>query len=284
MPTKIIKETETAPVILPPVYKENNNPNNAWAILVGAVIISIAILIHGGYIRIKGFSSTSTAKVTPTVTNTVETGTTGDPTANVINLAGQIGFNADQIASCISDGKYKDEITKDIADASSAGASATPSFLVGTSTSNGTITGHKIIGAHPYSTFKAAIDALINGQAVPTIAGSDPADSGTAQVSVDDDPVLGSANAPVTLIEFSDYECPFCKRHYSETYPQLKKDYIDTGKVKLVFRDLPLSFHDPVATIEAEAANCAREQGGDEAYWKMHDAIFTNTKSNGEGV
>lgn len=106
----------------------------------------------------------------------------------------------------------------------------------------------------------------------------------SGKVSVDDDPVLGNENAPVTLVEFSDYECPFCKRHFDEVYPSIKKDYIDTGKVKMVFRDYPLPFHDPMATFEAKAATCAKEQGGDEAYFKFHNAIFTKTKSNGNGL
>ncbi len=106
----------------------------------------------------------------------------------------------------------------------------------------------------------------------------------TSRASVDDDPVLGNADAPITIVEFSDYECPFCKRHFTQTLPQLKKDYIDTGKVKLVYRDLPLSFHDPMATTEAIAANCAREQGGDETYFKYHDELFKRTTSNGNGL
>ncbi|OGE64118.1 hypothetical protein A3J13_00675 [Candidatus Daviesbacteria bacterium RIFCSPLOWO2_02_FULL_36_8] len=108
--------------------------------------------------------------------------------------------------------------------------------------------------------------------------------SGPVKVSVDDDPVLGNKDAPVTLIEFSDYECPFCKRHFDQTLPQLKKDYIDTGKVKLVYRDFPLGFHDPMATYEAQAANCAKEQGGDAAYFKIHDEMFKKTTSNGNGL
>lgn len=108
--------------------------------------------------------------------------------------------------------------------------------------------------------------------------------TGPVKVSLDDDPVLGDPNAPVTIVEFSDYECPFCKRHYDQTHVQLTKDYVDTGKVKIVFRDLPLSFHDPMATTEAIAANCAREQGGDKAYWKLHDTMFENTTSNGTGL
>ena len=104
------------------------------------------------------------------------------------------------------------------------------------------------------------------------------------KVSVDDDPILGDKNAPVTIIEFSDYECPFCKRHFDETLPQLIKEYINTGKAKLVYRDLPLSFHDPMATTEAIAANCARAQGDDNTYFKFHDEIFKRTKSNGNGL
>ena len=109
-------------------------------------------------------------------------------------------------------------------------------------------------------------------------------DTGPVKVALDDDPILGDKDAPITLVEFSDYECPFCKRHFDQTYSELKKDYIDTGKVKLVFRDLPLSFHDPMATTEAIAANCAREQGGDTAYFKFHDEMFKRTTSNGNGL
>ena len=117
----------------------------------------------------------------------------------------------------------------------------------------------------------------------PDIAAA-PTEPTSATVSMDDDPVLGNPDAPVTIVEFSDYECPFCKRHYDQTHLQLVKNYIDTGKVKLVFRDLPLSFHDPMATTEAIAANCAREQGGDGAYWKFHDTMFEKTTSNGNGL
>jgi protein-disulfide isomerase len=114
---------------------------------------------------------------------------------------------------------------------------------------------------------------------VPDVA---PEDSGPVKVSVDDDPVLGSKNAQLTMIEFSDYECPFCKAYFDQTYSQLKKDYVDTGKLKIVFRDLPLPFHQN-AHKEAVAANCAKEQGGDESYFKYHDELFKRTTSNGLG-
>lgn len=128
--------------------------------------------------------------------------------------------------------------------------------------------------------------SIIPAAAKPPAAQPQPAPAAptSAKISTDDDPVLGDKNAKVTLIEFSDYECPFCKRHFDQTYPQLKKDYIDTGKVKLSYRDYPLPFHDPMATYEAQAANCAREQGGDSVYFKVHDEIFKRTTSNGNGL
>lgn len=105
-----------------------------------------------------------------------------------------------------------------------------------------------------------------------------------AAVNTDGDPVLGDPNAPVTLIEFSDYECPFCQRHAQNTMPEIVKNWVDTGKVKMVFRDLPLSFHDPMATKAANAANCVRDQVGDAGYYTFHDLWFENTAGNGSGV
>ena len=101
-----------------------------------------------------------------------------------------------------------------------------------------------------------------------------PSQPSQVTASVDDDPILGNKNAPVTIIEFSDYQCPFCRKFWTETFNQIKKDYIDTGKVKFVYRDFPLSSIHPAAEPAAEAANCVREKGGDEAYYKMHDKIF----------
>jgi protein-disulfide isomerase len=81
---------------------------------------------------------------------------------------------------------------------------------------------------------------------------------------------LGSATAPVTLVEFTDYQCPFCRRFQSESWPQIKREYVDTGKVRFIVRDLPLSFHSN-ARPAAEAAHCAGEQG---QFWRMHDLLL----------
>ena len=82
--------------------------------------------------------------------------------------------------------------------------------------------------------------------------------------------VLGSANAPVTLVEFTDYQCPFCRRFHERTWPDLKRSYVDTGKVRYVVRDMPLPSHSD-ALPTAIAARCAGEQG---QFWAVHEALF----------
>jgi len=96
---------------------------------------------------------------------------------------------------------------------------------------------------------------------------------------------IGQANAPVTLTEYTDFECPFCRRFQSETYPQLKADYIDTGKVRLVIRHFPLSFHEH-AMDAAVAVECARQQGNDlgvelaDSIWILQDVGNELTPQN----
>lgn len=99
-------------------------------------------------------------------------------------------------------------------------------------------------------------------------------------LSAGDNPSKGNQNAKLTLIEFSDYQCPFCGRYFRETLPQIEKDYINTGKLKYVLRDFPLESIHKNAFKAAEAANCAGEQG---KYWEMHDRLFQNQNQLGAG-
>lgn len=92
-------------------------------------------------------------------------------------------------------------------------------------------------------------------------------------VSVDGAPFLGDKNAKLTLVEFSDYQCPYCGRHFNQTVPQLLSEYIQTGKVRYVIRDFPLESIHPQAFKAAEAARCAGEQG---KYWDMHNRLMAN--------
>ena len=97
----------------------------------------------------------------------------------------------------------------------------------------------------------------------------------TATVDFKGRPMLGQADALVTIVEFSDYQCPYCKRFATQVFPVLIRDYIDTGKVRYVFRDFPLTQIHPQAAKAHEGAHCAGEQG---RYWDMHDILFQKQK------
>ena len=89
-------------------------------------------------------------------------------------------------------------------------------------------------------------------------------------ISVDDDAFIGNERAKVTIVEFSDFQCPFCRTFWNGAYQQIKKEYIDTGKARFVYRDFPLSFH-PAAIPAAQASQCAKDHG---KFWLMHDKMF----------
>jgi protein-disulfide isomerase len=113
----------------------------------------------------------------------------------------------------------------------------------------------------------------VDSLAVHTAAlSSQSAPAPTVDVSIDDDESVGDENAPVTIVEFTDYECAFCFRYYEQIYPQIHQKYVETGKVRYVVRDFPIEFH-PQAQKAAEAAECAGEQGN---YWEMHYMLFEN--------
>ena len=94
-------------------------------------------------------------------------------------------------------------------------------------------------------------------------------------ITVAEAPFLGAADAPVTLVEFTDYQCPFCRRHTASVMPQLVKDYVETGKLRYVMREFPIASLHPEAVKGAEAALCAKDQG---KYWEMHDLLFAEQR------
>ncbi len=102
----------------------------------------------------------------------------------------------------------------------------------------------------------------------------------TVRLKLDDKEYsLGRADAPLTMVEFTDYQCPYCRAFQAETFAQLKKNYIDTGKLRFIVRDLPLEFH-ASARPASEAAHCAAEQG---KFWEMHDALLTGKSPLADG-
>jgi len=118
------------------------------------------------------------------------------------------------------------------------------------------------------------------GPAAPPAAGNQANAAAVINAAAlpDDDPSLGDPNAPVTIVEFSDFQCPYCARFFANTLGLLKDKYVKTGKVRLVYRDFPLSSIHAEATGAAEAAACANEQG---KFWEYHDKIFQNQQALG---
>jgi protein-disulfide isomerase len=92
-------------------------------------------------------------------------------------------------------------------------------------------------------------------------------------ISMDNDPIMGNSNAPISIIEFSDFQCPFCSRFHAQTFPLILKQYVETGKAKFVYRDFPIQVSHPNAMSAASASECAHEQN---RYWEYHDILFEN--------
>jgi len=127
---------------------------------------------------------------------------------------------------------------------------------------------------------KAKLKEIEKGAANNKVTGNNKNPSQISSVKLDDDPFLGNEGAEIAIVEFSDFECPFCRRHYQKTLPMLKANYINTDKIKYVFKDFPLGFHKK-AIEAAIAANCAGEQN---AYWEMHGGLFQFQKEIGSGL
>jgi protein-disulfide isomerase len=93
-----------------------------------------------------------------------------------------------------------------------------------------------------------------------------------AKINLQGVPMLGSKDAPITIVEFTDYQCPFCQRFHSTSYAEIKKNYIDTGKARFYSRDMPLDMHRD-AMRAAQAARCAQDQG---RFWDLREIMSNN--------
>jgi protein-disulfide isomerase len=181
------------------------------------------------------------------------------------DYAANIGLDIEAFTTCLENETHVELVRADFALGQSRGVRSTPSFF---------LNGQPLIGAQPLNVFDQAITAIMAGESIVEEA-PEPADPGAlptpVPIALDDAAAtLGSPDANVTIVEFTDYQCPFCARHSMQTMPSIISELVETGRVYYVIKDLPLDMH-PVAPLAATAARCAGEQ---DAYWEMHDVLF----------
>jgi len=208
--------------------------------------------------------------------------------ADLEKYAADVGLNVPKLKKDWDDAKIKAEVAEDQKAAADAGANGTPTFY---------INGHELVGAQESSAFEKIIDdeikeadALLKkgtplkdvyarrietaalAPAPAPSAGAPAAPEGKVDIKLGDAPVKGPASAPVTLVAFSDFQCPFCSRAVP-TLKEIEGQY--QGKLRIAFKQLPLPFHDH-AHLAAEAALAANEQG---KFWQYHDKLFANQQA-----
>ncbi len=225
----------------------------------------------------------------------------GEPSTQdmLVGLAGDIGLDAGAFEECLTSERYLDEVLADYQDATSFGFGGTPGFVI-----NGQV---HAFGAQPFETFDRIIQQELanpGGQTAPATATPPPGPTTAFDATVapqvdaaltataafvptntplptriprstfsDDDAFLGPADAPVVIVEFSDFQCGFCGRWYRDVLPQIREQYPDA--VKFVYRDYPIFGADSVRA--AHATECAEEQG---AFWEMHNLIFDKLEAD----
>ena len=204
---------------------------------------------------------------------------------NLEKYAQEIGLDMGKFKSALDTNKFAPRVEADSAAGNAVGANGTPTFF---------INGREFVGAQPFEAFKAIIDEEIGKANKLIAAGTKPADvyaklqleagkaapptpegaapaapTAIANIDIATAPVKGPKNAPVTIVAFSDFQCPFCSRVVPILH-DLEKQY--GNKVKIAFKHQPLPFH-PNARPAANASMAANEQG---KFWEMHDKLFAN--------
>ncbi len=192
-----------------------------------------------------------------------------------LGYANDLGLDGDEFSSCLSSGRFDSAIETNVNEARALGIEGTPFFFVD---------GYPLNGARPTEHFQIAVELAEEGRLAEAFApppqAEPPQPSDPVEVLVGDAFAIGDADAPVTIIEFTDFQCPFCSRHYQETYPQIFESYVNEGLVQYVYKDFPLNNIHPQAFLAAQAARCAGDQ---DAFLDMHDLLFERQGEWGSG-
>lgn len=194
---------------------------------------------------------------------------------NLKKYAKELGLNTGKFNTCLDSGSKKQLVDADESYGARLGVQGTPGFFVN---------GRLLAGAFPFEFFKEVIDKELAGTATNTCTDYSPTlqrfcqdaqnksfDPVPKQVDLGNSPSEGASNPKVTLVEFSDFQCPFCLR----AYPTIKK-ILETYKndVRFYYKQFPLTNIHPFAEKAAEASLCALEQGGEDKFWKFHNKLF----------
>ncbi len=226
------------------------------------VVLAFAVGILVGYMV---WGRNVTAAAPAVVQNTAPQAQAQVPLAEVpapsvgpdvyLQIADDLGLETTAFEACLSNHTYQEEIQSDSDYAISIGVNSTPTFFVN---------GLAIIGAQPLDVFKQIIDL--------ELAGETPQNEQYVRYDIPTEgyPSNGPDDAPITIVEFSDFQCPFCSRFFNETYQPLLDAY--PGQIRFIYRHLPLTSIHPNAFPAAEASMCANEQ---DSFWQYHDALFS---------
>ena len=240
---------EEVVIINNPPNKDSNNDGQKQ--IVGAIVI--AAIITAQPTLLKGTGSGTTSE------------TDGNGNVTKVSTAKEIGLNTKAFNACLASGKFKDKVQANIDDGTRAGVNGTPSSFI---FKNGVVVDN-IAGAQPLETIMQKIADVLKNDKKPMATQMRPISP--------DDHILGNVNAKIIIVEYSDLECPFCKMFHNTMHQVVEKS---NGNVAWVYRHYPILQLHPKAFHEAEATECAWEQGGNSAFWKYTDKLFEITPSN----
>ncbi len=190
-------------------------------------------------------------------------------TGVIVGIASSLGMDTAVFSECIESGKHDAVIQQNLEEGMALGVTGTPAFF---------IDGYPVTGAQPIELFRYAFELAEKGELAAAYVPQEqptqeapPPPSEPVDIPIGSSYAVGDPDAPVVIIEYTDFQCPFCVRHQQQTFPQIYDNFIESGDVYYVYKDFPLSSIHPQAVKASEAARCAGDQ---KAYREMHDQLF----------
>lgn len=228
--------------------KNEGQKQIAGAIIIAGIIIAGAVLLKGSSAPLENMTNAPISKM--------------------------VGLNVKDFNTCLASGKFKDKIQADIDNGIKDGVNGTPSSFIFKDGKAFAFIGddgksyNTIPGAQPYEAVMKNIERIKKDDAKPIA---------TQSRSLADEHILGNLNAKIIIVEYSDPECPFCKVFHNTMHQVVDNG---SGEIAWVYIHYPIPQLHPKAFHEAEATECAWEQGGNKAFWKYMDKLFEITPSN----